>query len=38
MVALTLPSEYGYVVATGVASALFVTYLGFKVQSRQTIN
>ncbi|KAG2173978.1 hypothetical protein INT44_000092 [Umbelopsis vinacea] len=31
MVALTIPSEYGYVIATGIASSFFVTYLGFKV-------
>ncbi|GAB5589338.1 hypothetical protein Unana1_04238 [Umbelopsis nana] len=31
MVALTVPSEYGYVVATGIASAFFMTYLSLKV-------
>ncbi|KAH8555959.1 hypothetical protein BGW37DRAFT_153777 [Umbelopsis sp. PMI_123] len=31
MVALTVPSEYGYVIATGITSAFFITYLGLKV-------
>jgi hypothetical protein len=31
MVALTVSNEYGYVIATGVASVFFMTYLGFKV-------
>ncbi|KAG2178990.1 hypothetical protein INT43_001839 [Umbelopsis isabellina] len=31
MVAITIASEYGYVIATGIASSLMVTYLGIKV-------
>lgn len=31
MVALAVSNEYGYVIATGVASVFFMTYLGFKV-------
>ncbi|CEP15667.1 hypothetical protein [Parasitella parasitica] len=31
MTALTIPSEYGYVLGVAVASALYTFYLGFKV-------
>jgi hypothetical protein len=31
MVALAVSNEYGYVIATGVASVFFMTYLGSKV-------
>ncbi|KAJ2955050.1 hypothetical protein NQZ79_g8879 [Umbelopsis isabellina] len=31
MGAITIASEYGYVIATGIASGIFVTYLGIKV-------
>ncbi|KAI8854934.1 hypothetical protein BC829DRAFT_378847 [Chytridium lagenaria] len=33
MVAITIPSEYGYVIGVAASSVLFVTSLGFKVGS-----
>jgi hypothetical protein len=31
MGAITITSEYGYVIAAGIASGLFTTFLGMKV-------